>query len=109
MAVGDKLVNLADLKAAFDVTVQIEDIVQPQTAFSIPSSGSSVSYSMTEMTSQHILVLWNFSVSSENVPPVNLTWTTYDGYFTISNTGGTTSETIRPLFIRPKQSTITQR
>lgn len=70
-------------------------------AFSIPSSGSSVSKNLTGLTADYVLIAWNFSTSGENTPPCNLTWTTYNGYFTIANTGGTTSETIRPVFALP--------
>ena len=71
-------------------------------AFAIPASGSSVSYNLTGLTDKHRLVGWNFSASAENSPPANLEWHTYAGYFTITNNGGTTSETIRPMFTKPK-------
>ena len=77
------------------------NVIAVAAAFSIPASGSSVSYDMTGMTASHQLVRWNFSTSAENSPPVDLTWATYDGYFTISNTSGTTSETIQPVFAIP--------
>ena len=83
------------------------DIGEVATAFSIPASGSSVSYNMTGMTNEYELVKWNFSSSPENIPPVNLTCTTYDGYFTVTNNGGTTSETIRPMFIKAKKIAVT--
>ena len=68
------------------------------TAFSIPASGSSVTKSMNGITANYMLTAWNFSGSPENKPPADLTWTTGDGTFTITNNGGTTSETIRPVF-----------
>ena len=77
------------------------EIISPSAAFAIPASGASVSYDMDGLTADHELVRWNFSVSAENTPPVNLTWTTFDGYFTITNTGGTTSESIKPVFALP--------
>lgn len=83
------------------------DIGEVATAFSIPASGSSVSYNMTGMTNEYELVKWNFSSSPENIPPVNLTCTTYDGYFTVTNNGGTTSETIKPMFIKAKKIAVT--
>jgi hypothetical protein len=79
----------------------------PSTAFSIPAAGSSVSYSMAGMTASHILTHWNFSASPENAPPANLTWTTYEGYFTITNNGGTTAEAIKPVFELPTNVSIT--
>lgn len=79
----------------------------PSAAFSIPAAGSSVSYSMAGMTASHILTHWNFSASPENAPPANLTWTTYAGYFTITNNGGTTAETIKPVFELPTNVSIT--
>ena len=76
-------------------------------AFAIPSSGSSVSYDMPGLTADFELTVWNFSASAENSPPADLTWTTYDGYFTITNTAGTTSETMQPIFEKPQPVTIT--
>lgn len=84
------------LKDGLDVAV-----LGPSTAFSIPASGSSVSYNLTGLTAQHELTRWNFSSSAENHPPVKLSWSTYAGYFTITNNGGTTTETIRPVFALP--------
>ena len=79
----------------------------PSAAFSIPSEGNSVSYSMAGLTANHILTHWNFSSSAENAPPVDLSWTTANGSFTITNNGGTTSETIRPVFELPTMVIIT--
>jgi hypothetical protein len=76
-------------------------------AFAIPSSGSSVSYDMPGLTADFELAAWNFSASAENSPPADLTWTTYDGYFTIANTSGTTSETIQPVFALPFSVALT--
>ena len=83
--------------------------VTPVSAFSIPASGSSVSYNMPGLTANHVLTQWNFSSSAENAPPANLTWTTYAGYFTIANTGGTTSESMQPVFALPQAVAITSR
>lgn len=82
-------------------------IIASSTSIPIPASGNSASYSMTGLTSDHELVRWNFSASKENAPPVGLTLTTYNGYFTITNDGGTTSESIRPVFALPTAITIT--
>lgn len=79
----------------------IKGCLTPTAAFAIPAPGNSVSYGMDGMTADYELVRWNLSSSAENAPPVNLTWTTYDGYFTITNTGGTTSESIKPVFALP--------
>lgn len=76
-------------------------VVSPSTAFAIPASGASVSYDLDGITADFELVRWNFSTSAENQPPVDLQWDTYDGYFTITNTSGTTSESIRPVFVLP--------
>jgi hypothetical protein len=84
-------------------------ILKPSTTIPIPASGSSASYSMSGLTSDHELVRWNFSSSAENAPPVGLTLTTYNGYFTITNDGGTTSESIRPVFALPTAIAITAR
>lgn len=83
--------------------------LQTATAISIPAPGSSVSYSMPGLTANHVLTYWNFSASAENNPPADLTWTTYAGYFTITNNGGTTSESIKPIFELPRSVSITAR
>lgn len=84
------------------VTIPVRtEVVSVETAFAIPASGASVSYDLDGITSDHELVRWNFSSSAENQPPVDLQWDTYDGYFTITNTSGTTSESIRPVFVLP--------
>lgn len=77
------------------------NVIAVAAAFAIPASGSSVSYDMTGMTNSHQLIRWNFSSSAENSPPADLTWRTHTGYFTIENTGGTTAETIQPVFAIP--------
>lgn len=94
--------DIADLKTSIT-----NAILEPSTAFAIPASGSSVSYDMAGMTADHELDSWNFSSSAENRPPVDLKWDTYSGYFTITNQGGTTSETIKPVFKLPTHKTIT--
>lgn len=67
----------------------------------IPAASEAVRYDVTGMTAAHEVVRWNFSSSAENSPPCDLTITTYDGYFTITNTSGTTSESIKPVFAVP--------
>lgn len=84
-------------------------VITSSTSIPIPASGNSASYSMTGLTSDHELVRWNFSASKENAPPVGLTWTTYNGYFTVTNDGGNTSESIRPVFALPNAIAITAR
>lgn len=84
-------------------------VLATSTAFPIPASGSSVSYSMARLTAEHQLVRWNFSASAENAPPASLSWNTYSGYFTITNTGGATSESMQPVFVLPKAVAITSR
>ena len=86
-----------------------DTILATSTAFPIPASGSSVSYSMAGLTAEHQLVRWNFSASAENAPPADLTCTTYAGYFTVTNTGGTTSESMQPVFALPQAVAITSR
>lgn len=100
--VKDKLITAEELKTVYDKV----KLIEPSAAFSIPSHGSYVSYNMSGLTSNHELVRWNFSLSPENVPPVDLTWATYNGYFTITNNGGTTAETIKPVFALPNTITI---
>lgn len=82
-------------------------VIKCTTAISIPASGSSVSMDINGLTDKHEVARWNFSESAENNPPANLTLTTYAGYFTLTNTGGTTSETIKPVFILPTEKSAT--
>lgn len=116
-ASGDELAierGTGTYKVGFDVlagavidqsTIQL----QTATAISIPAPGSSVSYSMPGLTANHILTYWNFSASAENAPPADLTWTTYADYFTITNNGRSTSESIKPVFELPRSVSITAR
>lgn len=85
------------------------DMAEVSTAFSIPAPGTSVSYNMVGITDEYELIKWNFSSSPENVPPADLTCDIYNGYFTITNNSGTTTETIKPLFIKSKKVAITAR
>jgi hypothetical protein len=87
----------------------ITDIGEVETAISIPASGTSVSYNMAGITNEYELIKWNFSSSSENNPPADLTCTIFNGYFTITNNNGTTSETIKPLFMKSKKIAVTAR
>lgn len=82
-------------------------ILTPTAAIAIPASGASVSYDLPGLTAQHELVRWNFTTSAENHPPVDLQWDTYGGYFTVTNAGGTTAESIRPVFALPAAKAIT--
>lgn len=83
------------------------NILISATAFAIPASGSSVSYNMSGLTADHRLIQWNFSSSAENSPPASLSWITNAGYFTITNSAGTTAETIQPVFAVPIAKAIT--
>lgn len=83
------------------------NILTPSSSIPIPASGISASHTLTGLTGDYELVRWNFSASAENAPPVDLTWTTNAGYFTITNNSGTTSEIMRPVFALPKVVTIT--
>lgn len=65
----------------------------------LPSPNSSQQYNVVGMTSSYQLVTWNFSSSAENAPPTDLSCSTYSGYFTITNSGKSTNETFRPLFV----------
>lgn len=99
-----------ELAEGWTITIaglEIRPVLTPSAAFAIPAPGNSVSYDMDGLTEEHELVRWNFSVSAENDPPASLTWTTYDGYFTITNNGGTTAETMCPVFVFPAALAIT--
>jgi hypothetical protein len=68
----------------------------------IPATGSgAVRYDVAGMTADYEVIRWNFSSSAENNPPCDLTVITYDGYFTVQNTGGSTNESFNPVFAVP--------
>lgn len=100
-------VTLVGNKTAEDLG--LVEVIGVATAFAIPASGASVSYNLTGLTTDHELSRWNFSASAENDPPADLEWTTYAGYFTITNNGGTTSESMRPVFVLPTKKAATTR
>jgi hypothetical protein len=108
-ATGEPTKKITATNMALSMMALSSQQVTPASAFSIPASGSFVSYNMPGLTANHVLTQWNFSSSAENAPPASLNWTTYNGYFTITNTGGTTSETIKPVFELPTSITITAR
>lgn len=85
-------------------------VLKTESAFALPASGSSVSKDMSGLTADHELIRWNFydngAIVPENQPPADLTWTTYAGYFTITNNGGTTTATIQPIFALPSATAI---
>jgi hypothetical protein len=96
--------NYADARDNLDVYSKAEVdnlILTPETDVSIPSTGNSVYQLLVGLTADHELIRWNFSDSPDNMPPVDLEWETYDGAFRITNNGGTTAETIRPIFVLP--------
>ena len=82
-------------------------ILTPASAIPIPASGASASYNLTGLTADYVVVRWGFSESAENSPPCDLTVTTYEGYFTVSNTNGTTSESFTPVFAIPTALAVT--
>ena len=81
-------------------------LLTTSSAISIPSVGTTVMYDMDEITADHQVIQWNFSDSAENKPPCSLSWTTYAGWFQITNDAGTTSESIRPVFAKPVEKVI---
>ena len=100
-------VTLSGNKTAEDLS--LVEVIGVAAAFAIPAEGSSVSYNLAGLTADHELSRWNFSTSAENDPPAKLRWTTYAGYFTITNNGGTTSESMRPVFELPTKKAATTR
>lgn len=96
-------------KLATEAYSDLGDVITPSSAIPIPSANSSVTYDMAGITDAHTLLLWRFSSSAENAPPASLSYTTYNGYFTITNTSGyAPNETIKPVFVRMKDKTATQ-
>lgn len=99
---GDLTINSASNPVAVSSIV-----MTPSTAFAIPGAGASVSYDMAGITANHRLITWGFSSSPENNPPTTLSWSTANGYFTITNNGVASSETIQPVFVLPTAVAIT--
>lgn len=93
---GDLTINNASNPVAVSKMIIIPSIV-----FAIPGAGASVSYDMDGITAEHRLITWGFSSSPENNPPTDLSWSTANGYFTITNNGTASSETIQPVFALP--------
>ena len=100
-------VTLSGNKTAEDLG--LVEVIGVAAAFAIPAEGSSVSYNLAGLTADHELSRWNFSTSAENDAPAKLMWTTYAGYFTITNNGGATSESMRPVFELPTKKAATTR
>lgn len=108
---GQGGVSAATAGTDYSTPAQLASLVlKPASAFALPASGSSVSKDMSGLTADHELIRWNFydngAIVSENQPPADLTWTTYAGYFTITNNGGTTTATIQPVFAIPSATAI---
>lgn len=86
---------------------KISPSLKPSSPIAIPMAGTSVIYTMTGLTADHYVSLWNFSLSAENSPPASITITTATNQFTITNNGGNTSETVQPLFSTASAVTCT--
>lgn len=108
-ATGEPTKKITAANLALSMMALSNQQVTPSSAIPIPASGASVSRSMAGLTADHVLTHWSFSSSPENAPPASLAWATYAGYFTITNTGGTTSETIKPVFELPNAIATTAR
>ena len=108
-ATGEPTKKITVANAAASLAALSGQVLTPSAAISIPASGNSVSRNMAGLTASHKLMRWNFSASAENSPPVNLSWNTYDGYFTITNNGGVTTESIKPVFALPSEISTTAR
>ena len=96
-------------KLATEQYSDLGDVITPSSPIPIPSANSSATYDMSGITEAHTLLLWRFNNSAENDPPLSLSYTTYNGYFTITNTSSFASnETIKPVFVRMKGTSATQ-
>ena len=92
--------DIAELKTSLT-----NGIITVSSAIAIPSEGNSVTKSVSGITANHVLDKWRFSTSAENAPPVKLNWVTSSGSFTITNSGGETSESVQPVFVLPTEKT----
>ena len=76
-------------------------ILQAPSSIQIPFEGGVTEWqTLTGLTTRHRVLFWNFSTSSENVPPASLQIYITDNQYKIENLNGISSETIRPVFIR---------
>lgn len=101
----DTAVAAAASAATSSAEAAASRMITTDQAIPIPASGSSASYDMADLTEDYLVIRWNFSVSSENNPPASITITTYDGYFTITNNYGSTSESVKPVFAKAIEKT----
>lgn len=98
--------DIKDINDNMDIidSALYEKLMTPSAAFNIPTVNTTVYKNMTGITSNHVLLGWQFSGSaySDSHPPCNLQWITYNGYFGILNNGpGTPNVTIKPIFGLP--------
>jgi hypothetical protein len=108
--VKDNIVSAQDTWSSQKIKAEIDGrLIIVQTAIAIPAAGSSASYDVDGMTADYRVALWGFSSSAENDSPADLDVDTYAGYFTITNNGGSTAETMQPVFINPTAVTATAR
>ena len=107
----DHMKDQLDEDAAGHLQLEIDDltdvvdnkIMTVESPVPLPAEGYAALKSMPGLTPDPQLVLRNFSSSPENSPPINLRWTTYTDGFLINNLGGTTDETIKPVFVLPRE------
>ena len=107
----DHMKDQLDEDAAGHLQLEIDDltdvvdnkILTVESALPLPAEGESALRYMPGLTEDHQLVRWNFSSSPENSPPASLEWATVDNRFYITNHGGTTSESIKPVFVLPRK------
>jgi len=96
----NKLVDLADLKTAFDDINDIikKTVIAESTTRTIVNGTST--YSLLGLTVNHRVVYWGFSGSySENNPPADITVTTASGSYTVTASNlATNGITMQPIF-----------
>lgn len=81
-------------------------VIIPDIAITIPAvSDGAVRYNMAGMTADHVVIDWRFTTAPDNEPPADITIETYSGYFTIQNTNGVTTDSVKPVFAVPTAKT----
>lgn len=87
-------------------TAIADRIIVPSIAIPIPAvADGAVRYNMTGITADHIVIDWKFTTAPDNEPPADITIETYAGYFTIQNTEGVTTDSVKPVFAVPTAKT----
>lgn len=87
-------------------TAIADRIIIPDIAIPIPAvADGAIRYNMTGITADHVVIDWRFTTAPDNEPQADITIETFEGYFTIQNTEGITTDSVKPVFAVPTAKT----